>query len=144
MRLGVVEIIILLALSFSGCTALKIAKKFKSGIPELPVEADTVHFEESHPILLFVSINDSPDTFKFILDTGAPTMISPEVANKLGIQRVEKLSSKGVKVHAYLSKEPITISIGKAKVRNFIPLISEFPDEVKGISGSIGSDFFKI
>ncbi len=143
MRLGVVAIIIILVLSFVGCKPLKIAKKFKSGIPELPVEADTVHFEEEHPIVLLVSINDSPDTFKFILDTGAPTMISPEVANKLGIHRGEKLPSKGVKVHAYLSKEPITISIGKAKVRNFIPLISEFPDEVKGVSGFIGSDFLR-
>ena len=139
--IAILSIVLLLLLG--GCKALKMVRKFKSGIPELPVESDTIRFEGEHPIVLLVSINDLPDTFRFILDTGAPTMISPEVADELGIHRGEKLPSKGVKVHAYLSREPITISTGKARVRNFIPLISDFPEEVEGIAGFIGSDFLR-
>jgi predicted aspartyl protease len=135
---------VVILLTVNGCLPIVMMKKFKSGKPVLHAESSSIKMIlDGHKMLVKVVVNDNSEEFVFLLDTGAMTMISSRVAEKLKIEKGRKLPG-GDAVH--LAKPLISIRMGDAEVRDFkVPIIDlgDVFDSEQEFDGFIGSDFLR-
>ncbi len=135
---------VVILLTTNGCLPIVMMKKFKSGKPVLHTESSTINMTlNGHKMLVKVTVNNNPEEFTFLLDTGAMTMISTRVAKKLNIEQGRKLPG-GDAVH--LAKPLISIRMGDAEVKDFkVPIIDlgDVFDSDSEFDGFIGSDFLR-
>ena len=92
-----------------------------------------------------VKINDNPEEYRFILDTGAMTMIDERIAKKVQLEKENPMPTMDPSVKIYLTtlKE---LRVGGMKVENMsIPVtnIQALFGESFEMDGFIGSDFLK-
>lgn len=149
------KLILMLCLSIillSGCSTFKAIKLVQQGkLSTDENSAVNVPFElKSHAIIVQVNINDSAESYSFILDTGAMSIIDKNLAKKLGIKTELEVNAKG----SAGNKEKIqlvkaeNISIGGAKVYDcpaaVFDMKEKFGEEIKGIIGSNFLRFFTV
>lgn len=81
---------------FLGCSYLKVTRLLKSGEIISKEFKKEIKFEyKHHYIILNVKLNDNPKEYRFILDTGAFSMISDEIVNELKLKPVVNFMAEG-------------------------------------------------
>lgn len=120
---------------------------FSGGIPVFHREKCTIPFElKGHKIYVPVSLQQSRKTYQFILDTGAFSSISQELAEELQLNTDRALSAGTEIKQAHLVKEQMSVQLGDMEVKNFRMISMDFsyfyqtdPD----LDGFLGSDFLR-
>ncbi len=120
-------------------------QKFNSGTPIIMEEAVPVALNiRGHKIFVKARINDSPDEYNFIFDTGAITMLSSRLAEKLGIEKGFIMPTPDSAREAHCTKEEVKIMLGEVGVDDFMPVIFDLiVSSDYEIDGFIGADFMR-
>lgn len=113
-----------------------------------PKDRAVVSFVKHKNSIVVKAYVNGKGPFRFVLDTGASlTVISPEIAGKLGVTRTgEKVMIMGVGPGSSLGhmcrlKE---LSLGDARARNFSAVIHGIPHlNQEGVIGLLGQDFLE-
>jgi len=141
---GILGVILVL---ICGCTQVRMISKFNSGRPVLGEEPSMVPFDlREHAISVRVKVNDNPKEYDFVLDTGALTMIDEKIAKELNLERGAEMPTPDKTKKVYLTKGKVAISLGGARVEDFIVPIFDITSSVgsaAAIDGFIGSDFLR-
>lgn len=109
---------------------------------------EEISFEVVHDKII-VPVTIKNKTYRFILDTGAPNLISDELAKEVGIKYIETISVKDANNNVGNIKIGVlnSIKIGNLTSENNVVLISEIDEhpllKCYGIDGLIGSNFFR-
>lgn len=92
-------LLLIVVLSFtSGCALFKTVSNIASGKGVLDKAAVVVPFDPVNgAILVPIKINDNADPFIFMIDTGRLSAISPEVADKLSLEKLMKVVGRNLK-----------------------------------------------
>jgi hypothetical protein len=122
-------------------------RKFSSGRPTETATESVIPFDlVGHTIRVKARINGSTSEYDFILDTGAITMMDERVAQELKIERGAEMPTPDESKKAYLTDEPVAVTLGDAGVEDFIipifDLGSVFDSDLE-VDGFIGSDFLR-
>ncbi len=137
----------LLLILFSGSAQLQMMKKFNSGTPVFEKDRSVIPIDlKGHPIYVKARINDSQKEYKFILDTGAPTIIDERLAKELNLEKGAELPMGQEGKKAYLARKEVVIGLGDIKVKDFIVVVTDLPEILHpcpNIDGFIGSDFLR-
>jgi hypothetical protein len=132
---------------FSGYAQLQMMKKFNSGTPVFEKDRSVVPIDlKGHPIYVKAKINDTQKEYKFILDTGGPTIIDERLAKELNLEKGEELPMGQEGGKAYLTRKGIIIGLGDLKVKDFIVVVADLPEILHpcpNVDGFIGSDFLR-
>lgn len=130
------------------CTTLQIVKRVNGGKIALntPIKS-VIPFElKGHPILIKCRLNNSTKEYKFMFDTGAITLVTPQVANELELQDPIEIELNGTggeteKVNLVQLKN---VTVGKSVVENVAAVVVDLEKKhgVK-IDGILGSNFLK-
>ena len=141
-------IISFIVASLSGCTAIKAMKLVNSGDMVMSNQPDSVIplTHEMHLIFIKAKLNHSQKEYTFIVDTGALTLISRQVATELNL-------SKGIEVNAggtggnsktiNLVKLD-SIIVGNMEVTNCATGVTDFQHQFsRRIAGILGSNFLR-
>lgn len=109
---------------------------------------EEIDFEIVHDkIIVPVTINNK--TYRFMLDTGAPNLISEEVANKVDLKKIETISVKDANNNVENLKigNLNTLQLGNLTSENNTVLIQDINGhpllKCYKIDGLLGSNFFK-
>ncbi len=105
---------------------------------------------EGHPLLIQARLNNSSKEYNFMLDTGAFTLITQEVADELGLPTGLEITANGSqgKTKKIELVTLDTVTVGNAVVKNcpsgVIQNDSLFPENIAGIIGSNFLRFFTV
>jgi predicted aspartyl protease len=141
-------LVFIIVLVLPSCTTLQAIKLVNSGeiAPSNKIKSVIPFTLEGHPIFIKVRINNSKKNYKFILDTGALTIVSKQVAQELELQNVVEVQAGGTggkskKINLVQLK---SITIGNSGVQNIAAGVVDFSEQLgKDIAGLLGSNFFK-
>jgi len=109
---------------------------------------EEINFEIVHDKII-VPITIENETYRFMLDTGAPNLISEQVANKVGLKKIETISVKDANNNVGNLKIGIlnTLQLGNLTSENNTVLIQDINEhpllKCYKIDGLLGSNFFK-
>jgi predicted aspartyl protease len=125
---------------------LNMMSKLASGEPVYHAETSEISFSLlRHKIAVPVFLNDEPNEYVFVLDTGALTLIAEHVASKLELEKGQSIPTMDEDEKAYLTKLK-SIKIGQMEVQDFIiprmDLQAVF-DSTFRFAGFIGSDYLR-
>ena len=127
------------------CTEVKMVHKFRTGTPVYNKDSCRVAIHLiGHRIYLPVTINNSATKYRFIMDTGALTMIDESLADELKIDIGTKVPT-GTGSNVFITRKYVTISVGDMQVTNFIPIVTNLRTIVNdtSVKGFIGSDWLR-
>jgi len=141
-------LVLVIVLVLPSCTTLQAIKLVNSGEVEPSNKTRSVipFTLKGHPIFIKVRINNSEKKYNFILDTGALTIVSQQVAQELGLQNVVEVQAGGTggkskKINLVQLK---SITVGNSGVQNIAAGVVDFSEQLgKDIDGLLGSNFFK-
>lgn len=140
---------LLLVVAFlPGCTAFMAMKLVNSGEAQLnnPAESVVPFALKGHPMLVKAKLNNSPQEYSFIFDTGAMTMIRQEMAKELGLAKglkVDAVGSGGNSKTIELTQLDRLI-VGDMQVREITTGVTDFSEFFPShIAGILGSNFLK-
>jgi len=140
--------LLIIIICMQSCTTLQIVKRVNGGKIALNTPTKSIiPFElKGHPILIKCRLNNSTKEYKFMFDTGAITLVTPQVANELELQdaieiELQGTGGKSAKVNLVQLKN---VTVGKSTVQNVAAVIVDFEKKhgVK-IDGILGSNFLK-
>lgn len=138
----------LVAILFTGCTAMKAIKLVNSS--EVAAGSKTksvVPFRvDGHVMLVKVRVNHSKRYYTFILDTGAINMLRKDVAMALGLSRGVEIDAGGTGGNSKKINLATldSIVVGGMEVKNCATGITDFNSIFpKRIDGILGSSFLK-
>ncbi len=121
-------------------------KKFKSGKPVYNDKNNIIPFAlDGHKIYVDVELNGQKKAYKFIVDTGALTMLSLETAYDIGLEMSSEIPTIKDNQSANLSHVN-SIKIGDVAVNDLIVPVMDMNKtfgESAEIYGFIGSDFLR-
>ncbi|HUH25394.1 MAG TPA: retropepsin-like aspartic protease, partial [Flavobacterium sp.] len=109
---------------------------------------EEIPFEVVHDKII-VPITIENKTYRFMLDTGAPNLISEEIAKEVGLKNIETISIKDANNNVGSLKIGIlnTIQLGSLLSKNNTVLIQDINQhpllKCYQIDGLLGSNFFK-
>jgi len=134
--------------SLSGCTAIKAMKLVNSGDMVMSNQPDSVipFTHDSHPILIKAKLNHSQKEYTFIVDTGALTIISKQVAKELNLPKGIEVNASGTggdsKTINLVKLD--SIIVGNMEVTNCATGVTDFqPLLPRKIAGILGSNFLR-
>jgi len=139
-------LVLVIVLVLPSCTTLQAIKLVNSGEVEPSNKTRSVipFTLKGHPIFIKVRINNSEKKYNFILDTGALTIVSQQVAQELGLQNVVEVQAGGTggkskKINLVQLK---SITVGNSGVQNIAAGVVDFSEQLgKDIDGLLGSNF---
>lgn len=109
---------------------------------------EEIDFElENNKIILPVKINGK--TYRFLLDTGAPNLLSKRVLNELDIKNTKKINALDAnnKVDTLQMAQVQNMKIGNLDINDNVVLVSDLDNhfilKCFKLDGFIGSNFFK-
>ncbi len=143
---------LLLLVFVSGCTAIKAINLINSSEVVITDDMDSrIPFTmEKHQILVKIKINHSREEYTFILDTGALTMVSERIAEKLSLPEGIEIDASGTggNSRAINLVKLDSIIAGSMEVKNcaagVIDFSAIFPHTIDGILGSNFLQHFKV
>ncbi len=141
-------LVLTIILSLTSCTP-SLSRKLLKGAeiaPSNPIKSVVPFALDEHPIFIKVHINGSKKTYKFILDTGAFTTITKQVAKELKLQNLTDFTVHGAGGHSKKTNlvKLKSITVGSSKVENIAVSIIDVPEYFgKNIDGFLGSDFLR-
>ena len=97
--------ILLSAIAVSGCGALKVAKLLKQGDVEQPSFTAEIPFEMRMGLVV-VKVNINGKDYDFLVDTGAPNLVTKELAAELKLKSKAEVIHKEKKMCSNLPKCP--------------------------------------
>lgn len=136
----------LLFFALSESTIAKLPDESDTTLSAVPENTTLIPFELiGHKIYVRVQINDNPQKYRFLLDTGALTMIDEKVAEELRLERSADRPTLNPSVQTYMTILN-RIRLNEMEAENMsIPIMNTV--SVFGASfeadGFIGSDFLK-
>lgn len=111
----------------NSCSTSKAAKYFKEG------KTDQVDYKVTFPFeieqgWIIVPIEIKNKTYKFLLDTGSPTLVSPELAESLNMKVIDSVNASDVYNKSQQNKYTRidTIGIGTIDFIETVALINDF------------------
>jgi hypothetical protein len=123
------------------------AELFSGGNPVFHRDKCIIPFElRGHKIYVPVKLQQAGKIYRFILDTGAFSSISENVAEQLRLHRGVSLDAGSEIKRAHLLKEEISIQLGDMELENFRIIsmdYSYFYQTDPELDGFLGSDFLK-
>lgn len=145
-RIYRILVVLVLVQLMIGCSQIEMMKKFNSGKPLYNDKINTIPFTlDGHRIFVDVELNGRKKLYKFIVDTGALTMLSSETACELGLEMGIEIPTIKDGQSANLSHVN-SIKIGDVIVNNLIVPVMDinktFGNSLE-INGFIGSDFLR-
>lgn len=143
---------LLLLVFVSGCSAIKAINLVNSSEVVITDDIDSrIPFSiKRHQILVKIKINHSREEYTFILDTGALTMVSERVAEKLSLPEGIEIDASGTggNSRAINLVKLDSVIAGSMEVKNcaagVIDFSSIFPHTIDGILGSNFLQHFKV
>ena len=142
---------LLLLIFLSGCTAIKAINMMNSSEVVINDVDRQIQFATTgHLILVKIKINHSREYYTFILDTGALTMVSERVSEKLSLPEGIEIDASGTGGNTKAIKlvKLNSIVVGGMEVKNcaagVVDFSSIFPDKIDGILGSNFLQHFKV
>ena len=144
--------LLIIIICMQSCTTLQIVKRVNGGKIALNTPTKSIiPFElKGHPILIKCRLNNSTKEYKFMFDTGAITLVTPQVANELELQdaieiELQGTGGKSAKVNLVQLKN---VTVGKSTVQNVAAVIVDFEKKhgvkIDGILGSNFLEFFQV
>nr|VFK60646.1 MAG: Aspartyl protease [Candidatus Kentron sp. TUN] len=130
----------------AACTTIRAVQTVYGGKSYGPPESQIPFTLNEHPILIKTLLNESPQRYTLVLDTGSITVIRAEVARALGLPdgvEVKAHGSGGGSKRIRLAKLN-RIVVGDMEVKNTAAGIIEFPELFpSGVAGILGSTFLR-
>lgn len=130
------------------CTTVGAIKLLNSGevVPSNNTKS-VIPFElKKHPIFIKCRLNNSLKKYTFILDTGALTFVSLQVAKELKLRNVMKIQAHGSagKTEAINLVQLKSVVVGNAQVADITAAVFDFSEKIgANIDGILGSNFLK-
>jgi predicted aspartyl protease len=147
---GLILLCTVIIIGFIGCSAIKALSLLRNGTLGIQNVAGNVKFEKIGAIILVrVRISESKEELRFILDTGAFSCISKDIAARLNLNplvsvRAKGASNKTAKTDISILKK---VSIGSADVNDLGVLVVDMSpvERYLGIKvdGIIGNNFMR-
>ena len=141
--------LLILACLFTSCKTASLAKNLKSGSYFSTEEVTEVVFYNQHNTLI-IPVKIGENTYQFLFDTGAPNVISPEVAAAIQTQNsiTQKVYDSSGKAEDLAFIEIPLIEIGGAEFRNTGAAIADFNKgnvlSCFNIDGIIGANLMRL
>jgi predicted aspartyl protease len=143
---------LLLFVFVSGCSAIKAINLVNSSEVVMTDDIDSriPFITEGNQILVELKINHSREEYTFILDTGALTMVSERVSEKLSLPEGIEIDASGTggNTRAINLVKLNSVVVGGMEVKNcaagVIDFSSIFPHTIDGILGSNFLRHFKV
>jgi predicted aspartyl protease len=149
-QVGIWLIGLVIIMQLAGCTTFRILSLVRSGeMVPLDKPAEAIQFEtKGHLILVKVKINQAPQEYNFILDTGAFSVVNQTLANELKLEKMEEVQAEGLggSGKAYLTRLP-SLTAGGVTVKGCAVAIMDLNnvETISGIKidGLLGSNFLR-
>ncbi|UCE19590.1 MAG: aspartyl protease family protein [Gemmatimonadota bacterium] len=129
------------------CLISRRSESVGQNLPETQELISVIPFElDGHKICVNVTLNNNPEEYKFVLDTGALTMIDEEVAAELRLEKGAEMPTLDPSVKTYLTTLK-KLSVGDMVVENMtIPIMDtkSFFSASSKMDGFVGSDFLRL